>query len=172
MKTADKIKLTVFFIIVITIVSAIINDVTAQGWDGRARWDETPSRQVSAMVGLSSIELSAQYTHTMIYGAAVSLTDSKDIERRANVNSYEKHELKTKYTPAVFGLIGGEFEELSIIGKLGAAYIDQIRNGKDEKQKLYFAVGIIFDYKLNDAIGIRGSYDNVAGPMIGTTIHF
>lgn len=172
MKKLDYIKLTVFFTIVITLVSAIMSKVTAQGWDGRARWDETPSRQVSAMAGLSSIELSAQYTHTMIYGAAIGITDSRSIEQRANRNSYEKHELKTRYTPAVFGLIGGEFEDLSIIGKLGAAYIDQTRNGIDEKQKLYLAVGIIFDYKLTDAIGLRGSYDNVAGAMIGPTIHF
>lgn len=143
----------------------------AQAWDGRARWDETPSQQLAIMLGNKSVEISTTYTHPLIFGMSVSIVDSKIVEKRANNNDFNKHNLNSDLTPSVFGLIGGEFEELSLIGKLGASYIDQSINGIQEKQKLYFAVGIIADYKINDIIGIRVSFDNVNSAMIGITIH-
>lgn len=147
--------------------------VSAQGWDGRARWDETPSSQIALMTGEQATELSLTYTHTMVLGGAVSIVSSKFVEKRANKNDGSTvHKFNTKITPAVYGLIGGEFEDFSIIGKLGASYIDQDINGKPDSQKIYFAVGMVFDYKISDVTGLRASYDNVAGAMVGVTIHF
>lgn len=139
----------------------------------QTRWDEVPSNQVSVMIGENAVELSATYTHTLIGGFAIQVVDSKVSERRANKNDHgTNHDFTTKYTPAVFGLIGGEFEEFSMIGKMGCAYVDQNINKKPDDKKLFFAVGIIFDYKVFENVGVRASYDNVAGAMIGTTLHF
>lgn len=162
MKKSDKIKLIILFIFVLTCVSAIINSVTAQ------------STQASAMVGYRAAEVSFAYRaeNELIFGIALTGASTDVTEKRANRNDRGTlHEFNGKITPAVFGLIGGEFEELSIIGKLGAAYVDQRINGAPTKD-LFFAAGIIFEYKVSDAIGLRGSYDSVAGPMAGVTFHF
>jgi len=130
--------------------------------------------QASAMVGYKSAELSFAYEaeNELIFGAAVSATATDVTEKRANRNDRGTvHQFNGSFTPAVFGLIGGKFDELSIIGKIGGAYVDQSINGKPTKD-LFLALGIAVEYKISDAIGLRGSYDSVAGPMAGVTFHF
>lgn len=136
---------------------------------------QAQSKQVTAMAGYKAFEVSAAYVaeSELIFGLAVMGASAHGIEQRANKNDVNKkvHALNGEVVPAVFGLIGGEFDELSIIGKLGGTYIDQSINGTPTKD-IFFAVGIAFDYKLTDDLAFRVSYDNVAGPMAGATIHF
>lgn len=161
MKTRYQIIL--FIAAVILLFSAFWTAATAQ------------NKQASLMVGYKALELSAAYVaeSELIFGGAVMVANAHGIEQRANRNDVNKnvHALNGEYVPAVFGLIGGEFDELSIIGKLGGVYIDQSINGEPTKD-IFFAVGIAFDYKLTKDFAIRMSYDNVAGPMAGATIHF
>jgi len=156
-------QIILFIAVVILLFSAFWTAVTAQ------------SRQVNAMVGYKAFEVSGAYAapNELIYGLAVMAASADGIEARANKNDVNRrvHRLNGEVVPAVFGLIGGEFDELSIIGKIGGAYIDQSINGKPTKD-IAFAVGIAFDYKLTKDFAIRMSYDNVAGPMAGATIHF
>ena len=162
MKTLDKIKLTILFILVITCVSAIINTVTAQG------------TQASAMVGYKALEISFAYEaeNELIFGASASVTATDVTEKRANRNDRGKvHQFNGKVTPAVFGLIGAKFDELSITGKIGGAYVDQSIDGQPTKD-LFLALGIAAEIKISDAIGLRGSYDSVSGAMAGVTFHF
>lgn len=155
-------EIVLFIAAVMFLFSAFWSAATAQ------------SKQVNAMVGYKALELSAAYVapNELIFGLAVSATDTEMTEKRANRNDRgTTHDFNGDYTPAAFGLIGGQFEELSIIGKLGASYVDQAINGEQTKD-LYFAVGIAFDYKVKEDLSFRVSYDNVAGPMAGLTLHF
>lgn len=152
----------IFWIIVFTVVAAIMHSVTAQ------------SRQLSAMAGYKAFELSASYTaeNELIYGAAASATSSDVTEKRANNMDQGKiHKFNGDITPAVFGLIGGKFDDLSIIGKIGASYVSQTINGAPTKDA-FLALGIAAEYKISDTTGLRGSYDSVAGALIGVTFHF
>lgn len=134
------------------------------------------SSNVSVMAGYKAFEVSASYLDhetELSFGLAITAVSSDLVEKRANRNDVNKnvHEFNTKITPAAFGLIGGQFDELTIVGKLGAAYVDQDIN-KERTKDLFFAVGVIFDYKIRDNLAVRASYDNVAGPMAGITFHF
>lgn len=130
------------------------------------------SNQIALMVGNKSAEISITHTDELIYGLSFSETDSKLIEKRANKYSFDDHMLLNNYTPAIFGLIGGDFEYLSMIGKIGTCYINQSINSVVDNKKLYLAIGIAIDFKISEFIGIRGSFDNVSGAMIGTTFNF
>jgi hypothetical protein len=157
-----RIQIIVFITIVILLFSAFWTAATAQ------------TTQASAMVGYKSIELSYAYEaeSELIFGGAISATSSDMTEKRANNNDKGKrHEFEGDVTPAVFGLIGAKFDDLYIIGKIGGSYVDQTINGEPTKD-LFFALGVAIEYKISGAIGLRGSYDSVAGPMAGLTFHF
>lgn len=131
--------------------------------------------QLSVMTGYKAIEISGAYTaeNELIFGLAISAVDSKMTQKRANTNDkVSNHEFKSDYTPAAFGLIGAKFDELSIIGKIGGAYVDQMINGKPEPKNIYLAVGVIIDYKVSELTGVRLSYDAVSGPMAGISLNF
>lgn len=131
--------------------------------------------QVSVMAGYKAIEVSGAYTaeNELIFGLAISAVDSKMTQKRANTNDKgSNHEFKSDYTPAAFALIGAKFDELSIIGKIGGAYIKQEIDGKPEPQNIYLTVGVIIDYKISELTGIRVSYDAVSGPMAGISLNF
>lgn len=127
--------------------------------------------QVGLMVGQQAVEVSASYTSRkeVIFGGAVAIASSGITEKRANKNDIKKHKFKGDFIPAVFGLIGGQFDELSIIGKLGTAYLEQEINDIPDSQKFYLTAGIIFDYKISESISIRASYDSVSGALIGAS---
>jgi hypothetical protein len=131
------------------------------------------SKQIAVMGGYKAGEISISYTapNELIYGLAVTTVDSKIAEKRANNNDINIHKFNNKYVPGVFGLIGGKFDDLSIIGKLGTAYINQNINNITEKQKYYFTAGIAIDYKISETIGLRGSYDSVSSLLLGVTFH-
>src|SRR5690349_9672974 len=95
------------------------------------------SKQIAVMGGYKAGEVSVSYTapNELIYGIALTTVDSKIAEKRANNNDINIHKFNNKYVPGVFGLIGGKFDDLSIIGKLGTAYINQNINNIAEKQK-------------------------------------
>lgn len=132
------------------------------------------SSQASVMVGYKSAELSFAYEaeSELVFGAAISATASDVTEKRANnMDQGKVHKFKGDLTPAVFGLIGAKFEDLYIIGKIGGSYVDQTINGKPT-QDIFLALGISAEYKITDAVGLRGSYDSVGGAMAGLTFHF
>lgn len=160
MKTKDKIILTI--ILIIALLSAFA--INAQ------------ERKLSIMAGYKAIEFGATYTDgetELIFGGAISLVSSDIVEKRANTNDKGKiHNMTGKFVPAAFGLIGAKFDELSIIGKLGGAYVEQTINGKIEDRKFCYAIGVILDYKLSEIVSLRVSYDNVNAPMAGIGIEF
>lgn len=131
------------------------------------------AQEVHLTAGYKAAEIGYSYVaeNELIFGLSVSAVDSKLTEKRANNNDHGKtHSFHNKYTPAAFGLIGGEFEEFSIIGKMGAAYLNQSIDGIAEPQKIYFAVGIMFDYKISNVLSIKAGYDNVNSVMVGVGI--
>lgn len=124
------------------------------------------------MVGNKSAEISITHTDELVLGLAFSETDSKVMEYRANATKMNKYEFHSNYTPAVFLLLGGDFDYLSMIGKLGAAYVNQSINGVVDDEKLYLAAGFAIDVDLNEYLGARASFDNVSGALIGVTFNF
>lgn len=131
------------------------------------------SNQIAIMGGYKTGEISASYTaeNELIFGLAVSITDSKIAEKRANIKDLNHHDFNDKVIPNVFGLIGGKFDNLSLIGKLGAAYVNQNINNIPEPKKYYFTVGMAIDYKVSDLIGLRGSYDSVSSLLLGVSFY-
>jgi hypothetical protein len=131
------------------------------------------SDQLGVMLGEKCIELSGTKTvsNGMIFGGAVSVISSSITERRANNHDINKHDFKGDYVPAVFGLIGGEFGNFSMIGKLGSAYLEQEINSEMDSQKFYFVAGITFDFKVSDGLALRTSFDSINGLMAGITLH-
>lgn len=124
----------------------------------------------SLMVGNKAFELSYIYENEegLGFGLAGSIVHSGLTEKRANKNDhFNEHEFTSKVTPAVFALISGNFEEVTIIGKIGTAYVDQKINGIPDSKKLYFAVGIAFEVPVTEEISIRAEYDNVNSVLIG-----
>ena len=140
------------------------------------------STNANLSVGYKTAEIGV--THTLesefILGGSFALTDSKMIENRTNKidrGSY-LHKMNSKYTPSAFALMGGNFDRINFIGKVGATYIDQnickINNSmqtdgvytKDSKV-LYLACGMEIMYQVSDFVGISGSFDNVSGAMLG-----
>lgn len=105
------------------------------------------------------------------FGAAFSLVDSKLVQERANKNDTmkNKHEFVSKVTPTVFALISGDFEEITIIGKIGTAYVNQNINGIRDSKKLYFAVGISFERPITEEISVKAGWDNVNSLLIGVS---
>lgn len=128
--------------------------------------------QIDVLVGYKAVEVNYSIrTETLNYGLGLSAVDSQLVEKRANNNDlYYNHRLTQSYTPAVFGLIGGQFEEFQMVGKVGTAYIKQNINDKKDDKHFYLAVGIEFGYDLNDSIGIKASFDNVNSFMGGLLI--
>lgn len=113
---------------------------------------------VSAEVGV------VKETEGLNFGFSFSMTDSKFVEDRAiKYDIFNKnYEVHTKYVPAVFGLVGATFDDFTMTGKVGTAYLEQSIQGKPESQKFYLAVGIILDYK-----GFLFSFDNVNSLGLG-----
>lgn len=105
------------------------------------------------------------------FGIATSLVHSGLVESRANKNDSAKniHDFTNKVTPALFGLISGNFEELTIVGKLGTAYINQRINGIQDSKKYYLAVGIAFEVPVTEEVNIKASYDNVNSLLLGVS---
>lgn len=132
------------------------------------------SQSVHTMAGYKSAEIGYTYTDEeteLIFGFSVSAVDSKLAEYRANRNDRGKiHEFKDQFTPAMFFLVGGKFDKLSIIGKLGGSNVKQDINGIKDEKYVYFAAGIIFDYQVSEKISVRGSYDSVNSAMVGVGI--
>lgn len=124
----------------------------------------------SLMVGNKAFELSYIYEteEGLGFGLAGSIVHSELTEKRANKNDhFNEHEFTSKVTPAVFGLISGNFEELTVTGKLGASYISQKINGIPDSKKIYFAVGIAFEVPVYEGISLKGSFDNINSVMLG-----
>jgi hypothetical protein len=131
------------------------------------------SKQIAIMGGYKAAEISISYTapNELIYGLALSGVNSKVAEKRANNNDLNNHKFNNKYIPNIFGLIGAKFNNISIIGKLGTAYINQNINNIPESQKYYFTTGIAINYKVSENIGIKTSYDNINSLLLGVTFH-
>lgn len=128
--------------------------------------------KISAMAGYKSLEVGFTYLDEeteLIYGVSASAVDSKVSEKRANNNDKGKHhEFKGDVTPAMFFNIGGKFEKLSLIGKLGGSYVEQKIN-KDPTKDLFLAFGLIAEYEISETIALRGSYDSVNSFLIGAS---
>jgi len=140
------------------------------------------STNANLSIGYKTAEIGI--THTLeseiILGGSISLTDSKLIEKRNNSIDRGNHLYKenSSLTPSAFILMGGNFDRVNLIGKVGATYMNQnvcsIDNSmqtdgvytKDSKL-LYLAIGMEFMYQVSDNWGISGSFDNVNSAMLG-----
>lgn len=156
MKTKDKIIL--FIILIVALLGTWVTNA-----------QET---KISAMAGYKSFEVGFTYLDEeseLIYGVSASVVDSKVSEKRANNNDKGKHhEFKGDVTPAMFFTIGGKFEKLSLIGKLGGSFVEQEIN-KNPTKDLFLAFGLIAEYEISETIALRGSYDSVNSFLIGAS---
>lgn len=140
------------------------------------------STNANLSIGYKTAEIGI--THTLeseiILGGSFALTDSKHIEQRTNSidRGNYSHKMNTKFTPSAFALMGGNFERINFIGKVGATYINQDVKKIDYNNKtndffakdskiLYLAVGMEIMYQISETVGISGSFDNVSGGMLG-----
>lgn len=160
-----KTKLKYILIIaVILFISVALNKCQAQG------------KHTSIMLGYKSIELGASYTleNELVIGLSAQATESGLVEERANRNDMflNKHDITISTVPALYFTIGGQFDNFTMTGKLGGAYLTQTINSKPDSQKYYPAVGIIFDYQFSNGYSIRASYDNVSSGMVGIGFNF
>lgn len=125
----------------------------------------------SIMIGNKTFELSYlnENEEGLGFGVSASIAHSNPLEARANKNDSAKniHEFTNKITPAVFGLISADFEEVTIIGKLGASYVNQKINGIQDSKKYYFAVGIAVEVPVYEDIAVKASFDSVNSLMVG-----
>lgn len=162
MKTKYKIILAVFFIAAYFIVSAMITKANAQS-----------SNNAILLVGYKSVEIgySVNDEESLNLGFSLSAVDSKLVQDRANRNDVNrhKHDFKGSLVPSVFWLVGGTFDKITLTGKVGTSYINQLIDGLEDKKKIYLAVGIILSHKISDRVSISGSYDNVNSAAIGLT---
>ena len=126
--------------------------------------------------GYKSIEVGYSYNNEdfLNFGFSVSAADSELLERRANRNDiYKKlHEFNNKVTPAGFFLVGATFDKISITGKSGIAYLSQQINGVQDKQKIYWAVGILLSHELTERCSLVLNYDNINSAQIGVKYKF
>ena len=127
-------------------------------------------KDIGLLIGYNTIDASCQYTseNELIYGFGASIVESNIAEKRANNNDKGKiHKFNNSIVPAIWGNIGAKFDELSIIGKIGLANVNQSINNIKEPKNIYLAFGIIFDYKISEKLGIRLNYDSVNSLMGG-----
>lgn len=130
--------------------------------------------QIDVMAGYKAVEVNYFLrTESLNYGLGISAVDSKLVEKRANNNDiFYDHDFTQSVTPSVFALVGGQFEEVSIVGKMGASYVKQNINGiYDTDKHLFLAVGIEIGYDITPELGFKGSFDNVNSFMAGLIIN-
>lgn len=126
--------------------------------------------KISAMAGYKSAELGFTYIDEeteLIYGISASVIDAKFSESIANFHDTSEHNFKGDIVPAVHALIGAKFSNLSFIGKVGGAYINQTINGKAEPQNIYMSYGLMVGYEFDNGLSFVGSIDSVNAIMCG-----
>lgn len=127
--------------------------------------------QIHVQAGFKAIEVG--YTHQdedlLNFGVSVSAVDADIVEKRANRNDTSKsvHTLNSDVVPAVFGTVGGTFDNFTITGKMGAAYLNQSINNIADAQKIYWGVGVRFNYTFDNNLSLVGGYDNIKSGMLG-----
>jgi hypothetical protein len=122
-------------------------------------------QSISTLVGYKSFELNFKTKGNLNFGLTTSITDSKEIAKRANrmeTKPFKTHTANTKASPSLFFLIGATIDDFTVTGKLGATYFDQNVNGVKEAQNIYRSVGAQIQYK-----NIVFSYDSTNSVMIG-----
>jgi hypothetical protein len=125
------------------------------------------SQSITSFVGYKSGEIDFTVEKELIYGIGVSIIDTDIIAKR--VNKYDLgmfHQANTDVSPSVFLLLGGEVDQVTVVGKLGMSYVDQSINGNNDGKKFYSAVGIQIGYRK-----IFCNFDNCNSLMIGYKIN-
>lgn len=152
----------ILVVVLILFLTAITNRCTAQS-------------QINVQAGYKALSFGYTYQNEefLNFGFSASVVKSGLVEKRANRNDTSKkvHYFKSDVVPALFGEIGATFDEFTITGKLGGAYLNQSINGTQEKQKIYYAIGVRFDYKLSENTYLNASWDNVNSGMVGITFN-
>lgn len=122
------------------------------------------AQSITPSLGFKAVEFDVTFEKNLIYGAGISITESKLVSKRANKNdgAHNVHTSNTKIVPSLFLLIGGEVEDITIIGKLGCAYYEQSINKITESQKFYRSVGVSVGFKQ-----IFISYDSSNSILLG-----
>lgn len=129
--------------------------------------------KISAMAGYKSAELGFTYMDEeseLIYGISASIIDANFSESIANFHDTSKHDFKGDVVPAMHFLIGARFDNLSFIGKIGGAQINQTINGKKEPQNIYLSYGLMVGYEFDNGLSFVGSIDAVNAIMCGLMI--
>lgn len=140
------------------------------------------AQMISLSLGNKTAEIGISQTleSEIILGGSFALTDSKLLESKVNLldrGSY-LHRMSSNYTPTVFALMGANFDNLNIITKIGASYINQdvckINSSKEtsgifvrDDKKLYLAMGAMVTYQISEVFGVNCSFDNVSSIMLG-----
>lgn len=127
--------------------------------------------QIHVQAGFKAVEVGYTYQNEdfLNFGVSASAVDTEIVEKRANRNdtSRKVHHLNSDVVPALFGTIGATFENFTITGKIGVAYLNQSINNVTDAQKIYWGVGVRFNYKFENNLSLVGGYDNINSGMLG-----
>ena len=131
------------------------NQTREQYADNVGNWK--PSSQVSLMVGKNTVEVGYSYTDILTWGGSFEVIQNDLV-----------NDQKPFY--ALFGSLGGEFENVTITIKLGATKLKQM--GATE-QTIHFTYGGSFEYRVIPNLGIVIGSDSTCDCLLGgVNIHF
>lgn len=114
-----------------------------------------PGSQVSLMVGKNTAEIGFSYTDIITWGGSFEVI---------------KNDLVNDQKPfyALFGSIGGEFENVTITIKLGVASLKQMES---LERTTHFVYGGSFEYRVIPNLGIVIGSDSACDTLLGGLVY-
>ncbi|MCL6461292.1 MAG: hypothetical protein I4O51_05410 [Flavobacterium micromati] len=127
----------------------------------------TRSQSITALVGYKSAEIDFTLEKDLTYGLGFSIIDSDQVAKRATTNDRGNiHQATNSLTPAIFMLVGGKIETVSMMCKLGMTYLQQNINNKPDDQNFYKTIGVQVGYR-----NFIFNFDSCNSVMVGYKIN-
>jgi hypothetical protein len=134
-------------------VSAQFNQTREQYADNVGNWK--PGTQVSLMVGKNSAEVGFSYTDIITWGGSLEVIQNDLVNDK-----------KPFY--ALYGSIGGEFENVTITIKVGATNLKQMES---LERTTHFVYGGSFEYRVVPKLGIVIGSDSACDTLLGGLVY-
>jgi hypothetical protein len=133
--------------------NAQFNQTREQYADNVGNW--RPGTQVSLMVGKNTAEVGVSYTDILTWGASFEVI---------------KNDLVNDQKPfyALYGSLGGEFENVTITIKCGVTSLKQIES---IERTTHFVYGGSFEYRIVPNIGIVVGSDSACDTLLGGVVY-
>jgi hypothetical protein len=133
--------------------NAQFNQTREQYADNVGNW--RPGTQASLMVGKNTVEVGISYTDIITWGGSFEVI---------------KNELINDNKPfyALFGSMGGEFENVTITIKIGVTQLKQIES---LERTTHFVYGGSFEYRIIPNLGIVVGSDSACDTFIGGLVY-